>query len=117
MGLRLKEGVRRRVLKAVQEEAAGAADAGVMQIEWSERGGVEVRGVVKAGGGVAGARAPRGVDGRSEPRRGQEEDVWVERRHTSARRSEARRQCGCGRVISCIRGQKRWRTKFGVVLP
>ena len=35
---RLKEGVRRRVRKSRQKEAAGAADAGLMQIEWSERG-------------------------------------------------------------------------------
>ena len=33
---RLKEGVRRRVRKSRQKEAAGAADAGLMQIEWSE---------------------------------------------------------------------------------
>ena len=35
---RLKEGVRRRVRKSRQKEAAGAADAGLMQIEWSEGG-------------------------------------------------------------------------------
>ena len=35
---RLKEGLRHRVRKSRQKEAAGAADAGVMQIEWSERG-------------------------------------------------------------------------------
>ena len=35
---RLKEGVRRRVRKSRQKEAAGAADAGLMQIEWSKRG-------------------------------------------------------------------------------
>ena len=35
---RLQEGVRRRVRKSRQKEAAGAADAGLMQIEWSERG-------------------------------------------------------------------------------
>jgi len=34
---RLKEGVWRRVRKSRQKEAAGAVDAGVMQIEWSER--------------------------------------------------------------------------------
>ena len=32
----MKEGVRRRVRKSRQKEAAGAADAGLMQIEWSE---------------------------------------------------------------------------------
>jgi hypothetical protein len=35
---RLKEGVRRRVRKSRQKEAAGAADAVLMQIEWSKRG-------------------------------------------------------------------------------
>jgi hypothetical protein len=35
---RLKEGERRRVRKSRQKEAAGAADAGLMQIEWSEEG-------------------------------------------------------------------------------
>jgi len=34
--LRPKEGVGRRVRKSRQKEAAGAADAGLMQIEWSE---------------------------------------------------------------------------------
>ena len=33
---RLKESVRRRVRKSRQKEAAGAVDAGPMQIEWSE---------------------------------------------------------------------------------
>jgi len=35
---RLKEGVRRRVRKSRQKEAAGAAGAVLMQIEWSKRG-------------------------------------------------------------------------------
>jgi hypothetical protein len=35
---RLREGVRRRVRKSRQKEAAGAADAVLMQIEWSKRG-------------------------------------------------------------------------------
>jgi hypothetical protein len=35
---RLKEGERRRVRKRPQKEAAGAADAGLMQIERSEGG-------------------------------------------------------------------------------
>ena len=45
---RLKEGVRRRVRKSRQKEAAGAADAGPMQIEWSEAAGLMLGGVVKA---------------------------------------------------------------------
>jgi len=35
---RLKESVRRRVRKSRQKEAAGAADAGLMEIEWREAG-------------------------------------------------------------------------------
>src|SRR5215831_5290673 len=35
---RLKESVRRRVRKSRQKEAVGAADAGLMQIEWGEGG-------------------------------------------------------------------------------
>ena len=56
---RLKEGVRRRVRKSRQKEAAGAADAGVMQIEWSEGGVEKFAGVVKAGGVAAGAAGQR----------------------------------------------------------
>jgi hypothetical protein len=35
---RLREGARRRVRKSRQKEAAGVADAGLMQIEWNEQG-------------------------------------------------------------------------------
>ena len=47
-GSTLKEGVRRRVRKSRQKEAAGVADAGVMQIVWSERGVQKFAGSVKA---------------------------------------------------------------------
>ncbi len=40
----LKEGVRRRVRKSRQKEAAGAVDAVLMQIEWSERGLLKLSG-------------------------------------------------------------------------
>jgi hypothetical protein len=36
--LEVKESPRCRVRKSRQKEAAGAADAGVMEIEWSEEG-------------------------------------------------------------------------------
>ena len=77
-----------------------------------ERGKQKFAGVVKAGGGGAGAPVQRRVDGRSEPRRRQEEDVWVERRHTSARRSEACRQCGVWASDFISGDQERWRTKL-----
>ena len=69
--------MRRRVRKSRQKEAAGAADAGLMQIEWSEAEGLKLAGVVKAAGVAAGASVQRGVDDRREPRRGQEEEVRV----------------------------------------
>src|SRR5579859_3369080 len=81
-----------RVRKSRQKEAAGAAV--LMQIEWSEAEGLKLAGVVNSAGVAAGGPAQGGVDGRSEPRRGQEEVVRRQRRHTSARRSEGRRQCG-----------------------
>ena len=46
-----------RVRKSRQKEAAGAADAGLMQIEWSEARGVEVGGSRSGRSGVA-AGAP-----------------------------------------------------------
>ena len=69
--------MRRRVRKSRQKEAAGAADAGVMQIEWSEAEGLKLAGVGKTTGVAAGAPVHGRVDGRSEPRRRQEEDVRV----------------------------------------
>ena len=83
---------RRRVRKSRQKEAAGAADAGPMQIEWSEAEGLKLGGVVKAAGVATDAPVQRRVDGGSGPSRGQEEIVQGQRRHTSPRRCEAR-QC------------------------
>jgi hypothetical protein len=48
-----------------------------MQIEWSEAEGLKLAGVGKAAGVAAGAPVQGRVDGLSEPRRGQEEDVRV----------------------------------------
>jgi hypothetical protein len=50
--------VRRRVRKSRQKEAAGAADAGLMQIEWGERGVKRFARVVKASGRGARAQVP-----------------------------------------------------------
>ena len=69
--------MRRRVRKSRQKEAAGAADAGLMQIEWSKAEGLKLAVVVKTAGVAAGAPVQRRVDGRSDPRRGQEEEVRV----------------------------------------
>src|SRR5215470_14969829 len=91
---RLREGVRRRVRKSRQKEAAGAADAGLMQIEWGERGVSKFLGVVRAAAVPGGAAVRTGIDARNDARPGQEKEVWAEQRHTSARCWEARRQCG-----------------------
>ena len=60
---KLQEGVRRRVRKSRQKEAAGA-DAGLMEIEWSEGEVLKLAGVVREAeeevGGHVGAR----IDGR-----------------------------------------------------
>jgi len=72
-----EESVRRRVRKSRQKEAAGAVDAGVMQIEWSEEGW---RSSLESSRPVEENPAhlcEHGVDGRSELRRGQQEDLWA----------------------------------------
>ena len=65
-----------------------------MQIEWSEAEGLKLGGVPKAAGVAGGAPVQRRVDGRSGPRRGQEELSRDNGGTLSPRRSEARRQCG-----------------------
>src|SRR5262252_6124136 len=92
--LKTERSVRRRVRKSRQNEAAGAADAGLMQIEWGERGVSKFLGVVRAAAVPGGAAAGTGIDARNEARPGQEKGVGAEQRHTSARCWEARRQCG-----------------------
>ena len=54
----------------------------------------------------------RRVDGRSEPSRGQEE--VVQGNGDTLRRDAPKRvdSAVCGRVISCSRGQERWRTEL-----
>jgi hypothetical protein len=66
--------------------------------------GVAVRGVVKAVGVAVDAPVRGRVDGRSEPRRGQEEDVWGN--GDTLQRGALKRadSAVCGRVISCSRG-------------
>ena len=69
--------MRRRVRKGRQKEAAGSADAGPMQIEWSEPEGLKLGGAVKAAGGAACApvqRRAHGGDG----------GIWSRRQHRLA---------------------------------
>jgi hypothetical protein len=110
--LRLKEAVRRRVRKSRQKEAAGAADAGLMQIEWSEAEGLKLGGVAKAAGVAASAlckeelKAEVSLGGDGKKLSGGNGDTL---------RRDARKRVDsavCGRVISCGLGQERWRTKL-----
>jgi hypothetical protein len=89
-----------------------AADVGLMEIEWNKRGLYKLAAVVKTGGVGVGTPAQRRVDGRSKPRRGLGEDVWM---HADTLRRDARERVNsavCGRVISCRRGQEQWRTEL-----
>ncbi len=85
---RLKEGVRRRVRKSRQKEAAGAADAGLMQIEWSEG---EVLGLAGVSTEVE-ERAREGVEARIDIRkrcdREREVGIGVGARRTGAEGGE-----------------------------
>ena len=98
--LRLKEGVGRRARKSRQKEAAGAVDAGLMQIEWGKRGVLKAGRGVKASGGGERRRAPRRVAVRSDPARRREE-VWSGDGDTLRRDALTRADSAvCGRVIS-----------------
>ena len=97
---RLKEGVRRRVRKSRQKEAAGAADAVLMQIEWSERGLLKLSGC-----SMSAAEEPTRMDqGEARLKRNL---LWGMKKLSSGdgdtlRRSALNRASswGCGRVIS-----------------
>jgi hypothetical protein len=75
--LNAEKGVRRRVRKSRQKEAAGAVDAGLMQIECSEQRVSKLAGVAKAAAEGPDAAVQTRGDDRGEPGRGDEEDIWV----------------------------------------
>src|SRR2546426_11288043 len=61
-----------RVRKSRQKEAAGAADAGLMQIEWSEGEGLKLAGVDTEAEGKGRERVGGRIDGRKRGERGRE---------------------------------------------
>jgi hypothetical protein len=101
---RLREGVRRRVRKSRQKEAAGAAGAGLMQIEWRERGWRSSLESKKPSEEKPahlcehGSRAEVSLGGDSKKIFGR--DGGALRRGALKRADNA----VCGRVISCSRG-------------
>ncbi len=54
----------RRVRKSRQKEAAGAVDAGLMQIEWSRAGVLKLAGVATGAEEEVGGRVGARIDGR-----------------------------------------------------
>ena len=104
--------MRRRVRKSRQKEAAGAADAGLMQIEWSEGEVLKFAGVVKAV--EADSAQPCRDDLLEEVSLGGDRKKMSGCNGDTLLRDTLKRADGavCGRVISCSRGQTRWRTEL-----
>jgi len=104
--------VRRRVRKSRQKEAAGAADAVLMQIEWRERGLLKLSGC-----SMSVAEEPTRMDqGEARLKRNL---LWGMKKLSSGDgdtlRRDARKRADsalCGRVISCSHGHERWRTEL-----
>jgi hypothetical protein len=82
-----------RVRKSRQKEAAGAADAGHMQIEWSEGEVLKLTGVSTEAerGGPEGVAAR--IDGRKRRDRGREVGIGSGAGRTRAERAEPCRVC------------------------
>jgi hypothetical protein len=110
--LNAEKGVRRRVRKSRQKEAARAADAGLMQIECSKQRVSKLAGVAKA--------AAEGPDAAVQARAMTEVSLSEETKKICGRNGDTLRRDApkgaaisvCGRVGSCSRGQDRWRTKL-----
>ena len=99
--------MRRRVRKSRQKEAAGAADAGLMQIEWSEGEVLKFAGVVKAV--AADSAQPCKDDLLDEVSPGGDRKKMSGCNGDTLRRDALKRADGavCGRVISCRRDELR----------
>jgi hypothetical protein len=103
--------VGRRVRKSRQKEAAGAADAGLMQIEWSEGW----RSSRESSRPVEEEPVPLCKDeSMAEVSRGGDRKKMSGGNGDTLRRDARKRadRVGCGRVISCSRGQERWRAEL-----
>jgi len=83
----------RCVRKSRQNEAAGAADAGLMQIEWSEAEVLRLAGVGTEVGKEVRERVEAGVDGRRWCESGREVGIGSGVGRTGAQRGEPCRVC------------------------
>ena len=102
----------RRVRKSRQKEAGGAADAGLMQIEWSEEG---CRSWRESSGPVQKEPAHLCKDeSMAEVSLGEDRKKRAEWNRDTLRRGALKRadRAVCGRVISCSRRQARWGTEL-----
>ncbi len=82
-----------RVRKSRQKEAAGAADAGLMQIEWSEGEVLKLAGVDTEAENEVRERVGAGVDGRRRRESGREVAIGSGVGGTGAERGEPCRVC------------------------
>ena len=82
-----------RVRKSRQKEAAGAADAGLMQIEWSEGEVLKLAGVNTEAEKEVRERVGAGVDGRRRRESGREVAIGSGVGRTGAERGEPCRVC------------------------
>jgi hypothetical protein len=82
-----------RVRKSRQKEAAGAADAGLMQIEWSEGEVLKLARIGREAEKEVRERVGGGVDGRRRCESGREVEIGSGVRRTGAERGEACRIC------------------------
>ena len=80
--------MRRRVRKSRQKEAAGAADAGLMQIEWSEGEVLKLAGVGTEAEKEVGEGVGAEVDSRRRCERGREVGIGSGAERTVAERGE-----------------------------
>ena len=97
------------------KEAARAADAGPMQIEWREGLASTCGGTAQRSTADHTTRPEAGFCEKilqSEPLRKPEEEICPAIRRTTADRGEARRVFWMRRVVSCGSGDLRWRAKL-----
>jgi hypothetical protein len=87
-GVGRSKGLGARVRKSRQKEAAGAADAGLMQIEWSEEEVLKLAGVGTEAEKEVGESVGGGVDGRRRCEKGREVGIGSGAGRTGAERGE-----------------------------
>jgi hypothetical protein len=97
-----------RVRKSRQKEAAGAADAGVMQIEWSEGEVLKLVGVDTEAEEEVGEHVGGRIDGRKRCDRGCEVGIGSGAGRRGAERGEPCRVCELWGAVSCRSSDPQW---------